>query len=62
MDNKDWFWTLMVPFFVLLLVIAFTYFAQPKSQVVVYDCALSEISADIPQHVKDECRKLRSNK
>lgn len=30
-----------------------------KSQTVIYDCSLSEISPDYPPEVKEECRKLR---
>ncbi len=32
----------------------------PKEKV--YNCSLSEISADIPIQVKEECRKLRAEK
>ena len=28
----------------------------------VYDCRIAEISPDIPVDVKEQCRKLRSNK
>ena len=62
MDNKDWFWTLMTPFFAFLLIIVVMHYTESKSQVVAYDCSLAEISPDYPLVVKDKCRKLRSIK
>ena len=54
---------------VLLGIIAVAWFAgglywvtnQPKGNVVVYDCGLSEISPDFPLEVREACRKLRAN-
>jgi hypothetical protein len=37
-------------------------FTMPKQQGRVYDCGLAEISPDYPMQVKEECRKLRSQK
>lgn len=33
-------------------------FLHPKYKEVGYDCRLAEISPDIPQRVKEECRKM----
>jgi hypothetical protein len=35
---------------------------MPKQQGRMYDCSLAEISPDYPVLVKEECRKLRSQK
>lgn len=35
---------------------------MPKQQGRYYDCSLAEISPDYPVQVKEECRKLRSDK
>jgi len=35
---------------------------MPKQQDRVYNCSLAEISPDYPVMVKEECRKLRSEK
>lgn len=53
---------------VLLVIFATAWFVggmywltiQPKQEVVVYNCSLSEISPDFPIEVREECRKLRA--
>ena len=37
-------------------------FAMPKQEGKLYDCGLAEISPDYPVQVKEECRKLRTEK
>ncbi len=37
-------------------------FAMPKQEGKLYDCSLAEISPDYPVKVKEECRKIRSEK
>jgi hypothetical protein len=39
-----------------------TYFILPKHGERVYNCSIAEISPDIPIKVKEECRKLRTDK
>jgi hypothetical protein len=53
---------------ILLGVFAITWFgvglywisSQPKHEVVVYNCELSEISPDFPIEAKERCRVLRA--
>lgn len=37
-------------------------FATPQKEGKLYDCSLAEISPDYPIKVKEECRKIRSQK
>jgi hypothetical protein len=37
-------------------------YVMPKHGTVVYDCRLAEISPDFPTEVKEQCRKLNSQK
>lgn len=62
MDKKDWFWTVVTFAGLIALVVIIKTWAMPARHVVVYDCRISETSPDFPIQVKEECRKLRSNK
>lgn len=42
-----------------LLVASIFYVPSPRTRV--YDCGMAEWHPDIPNKVKEECRKLRSN-
>ena len=53
---KDMFWTI-VTFAIIAAILVLAFWPADKGRVVVYDCSLAEISADIPQQVKEECRK-----
>jgi F0F1-type ATP synthase membrane subunit b/b' len=57
---KDMFWT-VVTFAIIIGIMILAFWPADKGHVVVYDCRLAEISADIPVAVKEECRK-RSTK
>ena len=52
----------------LLIIIAWlclvwAIFGSTVKQIIVkYDCAISEISPDVPQAVKEQCRKLQEGK
>ena len=59
---KDAFWT-SVTFIIIFGVLALAFWPASVSHVTVkYDCNIAEISPDIPVSVKEQCRKLRSNK
>ena len=47
--------------FVILFVLIITLMPR-KGDVIIYNCSLSEISPDIPIEVKNQCRKLNSEK
>jgi len=56
---KDMFWTITT-FAIIAAMLVLAFWPVDKGRVVVYDCSLAEISADIPQQVKEECRKRSS--
>ena len=43
----------------LIVIVLHTVFTYEYSRVKIYDCTISEISADYPIEVKEECRKLK---
>jgi hypothetical protein len=45
----------------LIVIVLHTVFTYEYSRVKIYDCTISEISADYPIEVKEECRKLKRN-
>ena len=47
--------------FVILFALIITLMPR-KGEVIIYNCSLSEISPDIPIEVKNQCRKLNSEK
>jgi len=49
--------TLIVLLIVAVIVVIFTDFGDSKVRV--YDCGMAEWHPDIPNSVKEECRKLR---
>ena len=60
--GKDVFWT-TVTFGIIIGVLDLAFWPVDRNQVVVkYDCRVAEISPDYPVAVKEQCRKLRSQK
>ena len=47
--------------FVILFALIITLMPR-KGDVIIYNCSISEISPDIPIEVKNQCRKLNSEK
>ena len=45
----------------LIAIVLHTVFSYEPIRVKIYDCTISEISADYPIEVKEECRKLKRN-
>jgi hypothetical protein len=45
----------------LIVIVLHTVFTYEYSRVKIYDCTISEISADYPIEVEEECRKLKRN-
>lgn len=43
----------------LIAIVLHTIFAYEPVRVKIYDCTISEISADYPVEVKEECRKRK---
>jgi hypothetical protein len=43
----------------LIVIVLHTIFAYEPVRVKIYDCTISEISADYPIEVKEECRKRK---
>ena len=43
----------------LIAIVLHTIFAYEPVRVKIYDCTISEISADYPIEVKEECRKRK---
>ena len=43
----------------LIAIVLHTIFAYEHTRVKIYDCTISEISADYPIEVKEECRKRK---
>lgn len=53
---------LVIFFLVVMTLPAVWYFAPKQHGVKVYDCSIAEISPDYPVEVKNECRKVRTEK
>ena len=47
---------------ILITYIIWNYKYVVKSNVVVYDCSIAEISPDYPVSVKEECRKAKNDR
>ena len=43
----------------LIVIVLHTVFSYEPGRVKIYDCTISEISADYPVEVKEECRKRK---
>jgi hypothetical protein len=43
----------------LIAIVLHTVFSYEPIRVKIYDCTISEISADYPNEVKEECRKRK---
>jgi hypothetical protein len=43
----------------LIVIVLHTVFIYEPIRVKIYDCTISEISADYPDEVKEECRKRK---
>lgn len=43
-----------------IIALVIVVFAFPKHEVKVYDCGMAEWHPDIPNEVKEQCRKLRA--
>ena len=43
----------------LIVIVLHTVFSYEPIRVKIYDCTISEISADYPNEVKEECRKRK---
>ena len=43
----------------LIAIVLHTIFAYEPTRVKIYDCTISEVSADYPIEVKEECRKRK---
>ena len=43
----------------LIVIVLHTVFSYEPGRVKIYDCTISEISADYPIEVKEECRKRK---
>ena len=43
----------------LIAIVLHTVFSYEPIRVKIYDCTISEINADYPIEVKEECRKLK---
>jgi hypothetical protein len=48
--------------FTIILVVYIVYHYGQQSHGIMYDCRMAEISPDFPPEVRNECRKLRSNR
>ena len=60
--GKYMFWT-TVTFGIIIGVLALAFWPVDKNVVTVkYDCRVADISPDYPIAVKEQCRKLRSQK
>jgi hypothetical protein len=46
----------------LTLGFCLTYFTLPREKGRYYDCSIAEISPDYPPEVRQECRRVRSEK
>ena len=46
----------------IILVVYIVYHYGQQSHGIMYDCRMAEISPDFPPEVRNECRKLRSNR
>jgi len=44
------------------IILSMIFLNSPKEQGRWYDCGMAEWHPDIPQQVKEECRKIRSGK
>jgi hypothetical protein len=44
------------------IILSMIFLNSPKEQGRWYDCGMAEWHPDIPQQVKEECRKMRSGK
>jgi hypothetical protein len=53
---------LIIAVIVSAIIMISAVFFLPRHGEVVYNCTWAEISPDIPQKVKEECRKLRMEK
>jgi hypothetical protein len=54
--------TLLLLFGYAVLFTVFIVHTPHKSNVIMYDCRLSEISPDFPLEVKEQCRKMNAER
>jgi hypothetical protein len=47
---------------IVWLGIVWAVYGQTEHTIVKYDCGIAEISPDVPQAVKEQCRKLQEGK